>query len=196
MSGFDLELLSDDHARKGLRCGNESLERYLRETAKDHLTQGVSITRVMVERSARKPKPILGYFTLTSTLAKAANWPGTTKSLPSMPVPIVLLGSWRWRRIDRTSLTATQQGPRKIGRTEIEKYEDAIAKMLVSKNPVVRQYGQLEQAANQAELAGDPVRAAEIRTQLAQLRALGRIEALLQQMNDDIWRIKLELGVP
>jgi hypothetical protein len=96
----------------------------------------------------------------------------------------------------RASLTATQQGPRKVGRTEIEKYEDAIAKMLVSKNPVVRQYGQLEQAAHQAELAGDPVRAAEIRTQLAQLRALGRIEALLQQMNDDIWRIKLELGVP
>jgi hypothetical protein len=96
----------------------------------------------------------------------------------------------------RASLTATQQGPRKVGRTEIEKYEDAIAKMLVSKNPVVRQYGQLEQSAHQAEMAGDPVRAAEIRAQLAQLRALGRIEALLQQMNDDIWRIKLELGVP
>ena len=92
MSGFDLELLSDDHDRKGFRCGSESLERYLRETAKGHLAKGVSITRVMVERDAHKPKPVLGYFTLTSTLAKAANWPGTAKGLPSMPVPIVLLG--------------------------------------------------------------------------------------------------------
>ena len=60
MSGFDLELLSDDHDRKKFRCGSESLERYLRETAKSHLTKGVSITRVMVERNAQKPKPILG----------------------------------------------------------------------------------------------------------------------------------------
>lgn len=96
----------------------------------------------------------------------------------------------------RASLTATQQGPRRIGRTDIEKYEDAIDKMLASKNPTVRQYGQLEQAAHQAELAGDMARAIEIRNQLEQIRALGRIESLLQQMNDDIWRIKLELGVP
>ena len=96
----------------------------------------------------------------------------------------------------RASLIATQQGPRKVGRTDVEKFEDAIAKMLASKNPVVRQYGELEQAAHQAELAGDAARAAEIRARLTELRALGRIEALLQQLNDDIWRIKLELGVP
>ena len=115
MSGFDLELLSDDHDRKGFRCGSESLERYLRETAKGHLTKGVSITRVIVGRSARKPKPILGYFTLTSTLAKAANWPGTAKGLPSMPVPIVLLGrlavaeDWQGREIARLLLAAARE---------------------------------------------------------------------------------------
>lgn len=92
MSGFDLELLSDDHDKKGFRCGKDSLERYLRETAKGHLAKGVSITRVLVERHARKPKPVLGYFTLTSTVASAANWPGASKGLPSMPVPMVLLG--------------------------------------------------------------------------------------------------------
>lgn len=96
----------------------------------------------------------------------------------------------------RASLPATKQGPRRIGRTDVEKYEDAIAKMLVSKNPVVRQYGELEQAAHQADLAGDTTRAAEIRIRLTELRALGRIESLLQQMSDDIWRLKLELGVP
>ena len=102
MSGFDLELLSGDHDRKGFRCGSEPLERYLRETAKSHLAKGVSITRVMVERNARKPKPVLGYFTLTSTLAKAADWPGVVKGLPAMLLPIVLLGrlavaeAWLW----------------------------------------------------------------------------------------------------
>lgn len=115
MSGFDLELLSDDHDRKGFRCGSESLERYLRETAKGHLAKGVSITRVMVERSVRKPKPVLGYFTLTSTLAKAANWPGTAKGLPSMPVPIVLLGrlavaeNWQGQGIARLLLAAARE---------------------------------------------------------------------------------------
>lgn len=115
MSEFDLELLSDDHDRKGFRCGSESLERYLRETAKGHLTKGVSITRVMIERNARKPKPILGYFTLTSTLAKAVNWPGAAKGLPAMPVPIVLLGrlavaeDWQARGIARLLLAAARE---------------------------------------------------------------------------------------
>ncbi len=101
MSGFDLELLSDDHDKKGFRCGKDSLERYLRETAKGHLAKGVSITRVLVERHARKPKPVLGYFTLTSTVASAANWPGASKGLPSMPVPMVLLGRMAVAEEDR-----------------------------------------------------------------------------------------------
>jgi GNAT superfamily N-acetyltransferase len=115
MSEFDLELLSDDHDRKGFRCGKDSLERYLRETAKGHLTKGVSITRVLVERNARKPKPVLGYFTLTSTVASAANWPGVAKGLPSMPVPMVLLGriavaeDWQGRGIARLLLAAARQ---------------------------------------------------------------------------------------
>lgn len=115
MSEFDLELLSDDHDRKEFRCGKDSLERYLRETAKGHLTKGVSITRVLVERNARKPKPVLGYFTLTSTVASAANWPGVSKGLPSMPVPMVLLGrmavaeDWQGRGIARLLLAAARQ---------------------------------------------------------------------------------------
>jgi len=115
MSGFDLELLSDAHDRKGFRCGKESLERYLRETAKGHLTKGVSITRVLVERNVRTPKPVLGYFTLTSTVASAANWPRAAKGLPSMPVPMVLLGritvaeDWQGQGIARLLLAAARQ---------------------------------------------------------------------------------------
>lgn len=115
MSGFDLELLSDEHDRKGFRCGRESLDRYLRETARGHLAKGVSVTRVLVLRDAVKPKPVLGYFTLTSTVAQAANWPGVLKGLPTMPVPLVLLGrlavaeSWQGKGIARLLLAAARE---------------------------------------------------------------------------------------
>jgi GNAT superfamily N-acetyltransferase len=115
MSGFDLELLSGEHDRKGFCCGKESLDRYLRETARGHLAKGVSITRVLVERDAVKPKPILGYFTLASSVATAAHWPGAAKGLPAMPVPLVLLGrlavaeAWQGRGIARLLLAAARE---------------------------------------------------------------------------------------
>ena len=115
MSAFDLELLSEEHDRNGFHCGKESLDRYLRETAKGHLAKGVSITRVLVERSARKPKTVVGYFTLTSTLAKASDWPGAVKGLPSMPVPLVLLGRlavaepWQGRGVASLLLAAARE---------------------------------------------------------------------------------------
>ena len=92
MSEFDLDLLSDPHDRVGFHCGLESLDRYLRETARGHLTKGVSVTRVLVERGAHPPQPVLGYFTLTTVVAEASHWPGAAKGLPRMPVPVVLLG--------------------------------------------------------------------------------------------------------
>lgn len=92
MSGYDLELLSGEHDRKSFHCGSVALDRYLRETARGHLEKGVSITRVLVDRGAEPPKPVLGYFTLTTVLAEATAWPGASKGLPSMPVPVVLLG--------------------------------------------------------------------------------------------------------
>ncbi len=92
MSGYDLELLSGEHARKSFRCGSEALDRYLRETARGHLEKGVSITRVLVNRDAKPPKPVLGYYTLTTVLAEATAWPGASNGLPRMPVPVVLLG--------------------------------------------------------------------------------------------------------
>lgn len=115
MSAYDLELLSDGHDRNGFRCGKESLERYLRETAKGHLLKGVGITRVLVEQGALAPMPILGYFTLTTILAEAANWPGAAKGLPNMPVPMVLLGrlavalDWQGKGIARLLLAAARK---------------------------------------------------------------------------------------
>lgn len=115
MSAFDLELLSDVHDRKGFRCGKESLERYLRETAKGHFAKGVSVTRVLVQRGSSKPKPILGYFTLTGTLATASLWPDVAKGLPMAPVPMVLLGrlavaeNWQKKGIAGLLLAAARE---------------------------------------------------------------------------------------
>jgi hypothetical protein len=94
------------------------------------------------------------------------------------------------------SLPALQQGRTTVGRVAIEKYEDAISEMMKSKNPRLQQYAQLEQAAHQAELAGDAATAANIRAQQAQLQALGRIEQALHRIEGDIFRIKQELGIP
>jgi ribosomal protein S18 acetylase RimI-like enzyme len=115
MSAFDLELLSEEHDRAGFHCGRESLDRYLRETAKGHLAKGVSITRVLVKRDATTPKTILGYFTLTTVLAEAKNWPQAAKGLPRMPVPVILLGrlavheSHQGQGIARLLLAAARQ---------------------------------------------------------------------------------------
>lgn len=115
MSAYDLELLSDRHDRKSFRCGQESLERYLRETAKGHLLKGVSVTRVLVESGEDVPVPVLGYFTLTTILADAANWPGVAKGLPVTPVPLVLLGrmavalDWQRKGIARLLLAAARE---------------------------------------------------------------------------------------
>ena len=94
----------------------------------------------------------------------------------------------------RERLPALQRGRRTVGRTKIEKYEDAIDDMLKSKNPRVREFAQLEQAAYEAELEGDDETAAKIREKQAELQALGRIEALLRQLENDIWRLQQQLN--
>jgi hypothetical protein len=96
----------------------------------------------------------------------------------------------------RASLPALQQGAKRVGRTDVEKYEDVIARMAASSDPKVRQYGLLEQEAWKAELDGDSAKAALLRAQSAQLRALGRIESLLVSLDRDIGDIKRELGIP
>lgn len=92
MYAYDLELLSAAHDREKFDCGNDSLNRYLKETARGHLTKGISVTRVLVPCDTNTPKEILGYFTLTTLVAEARAWPGAPKGLPAMPVPFALLG--------------------------------------------------------------------------------------------------------
>lgn len=92
MSSYVLELLDGSHDREGFSSGLDSVDRYLRETARGHLEKGVSVTRVMVETDASPPKAVLGYFTLSCITVEAREWPGAPKGLPKQTVAAVLLG--------------------------------------------------------------------------------------------------------
>lgn len=59
-----IEELSGAHDRIGFDCGNDALNLYLRETARQHGLKGISKTFVLVHEDAISPKPIIGFFTL------------------------------------------------------------------------------------------------------------------------------------
>lgn len=58
-----VELLNTSHQREQFDCGNETLNQFLRQTARQHIQKGLSRTFVLID-SAR-PKEIIGFFTLT-----------------------------------------------------------------------------------------------------------------------------------
>jgi GNAT superfamily N-acetyltransferase len=92
MSRFALERLDASHDRKGFRSGLESIDRYLKETARGHTEKGIALTRVLIDADATAPKPILGFFTLTPCLVETEGWPAVPKGLPRNPVGAILLG--------------------------------------------------------------------------------------------------------
>ena len=102
MSRYALELLDASHDRKAFFSGLDSVDDYLRQTARGHTEKGVSLTRVLVMADATAPKPVLGYFTLAPCMVEAAGWPEVPKGLPRNPVGAVLLG--------RLAVDASMQG--------------------------------------------------------------------------------------
>ena len=62
---FRVEPLDANHDRTGFDCGEEPLNRYLQQIARQHIAKGISQTFVLVEEEARLPKPILGFFTIS-----------------------------------------------------------------------------------------------------------------------------------
>jgi GNAT superfamily N-acetyltransferase len=59
-----IETLTREHNREAFDCSNQDLNRYLRNTARQHIEKGISRTFVLVEES--NPTEILGFFTLAS----------------------------------------------------------------------------------------------------------------------------------
>lgn len=91
MSKYVLERLGKEHDRKSFTSGLESIDRYLKETARGHADKGLSVTRVLTAEDATPPKAIIGFFTLSQISVEARAWDGT-RGLPHSPVPAVLLG--------------------------------------------------------------------------------------------------------
>ncbi|MFH1629047.1 MAG: GNAT family N-acetyltransferase [Pseudomonadota bacterium] len=69
-----IELLSRSHNRQRFDCGNIELNRYLRNTARQHIEKGISRTFVLVDDE--NPSEILGFFTLASCEILVDKLPG------------------------------------------------------------------------------------------------------------------------
>jgi predicted N-acetyltransferase YhbS len=90
--------LSSDHDRAAFVCGNDSLDRYIREQAAQDMRRGVA--RVFVACFADQPARILGFFTLSAaSVVSSALPPEVAKRLPRRPIPAALLGRLA---VDRT----------------------------------------------------------------------------------------------
>jgi GNAT superfamily N-acetyltransferase len=59
-----IEALAKAHDRDGFDCGSDALNCFLKQTARQHASRGVSRTFVLVDEAASEPKPILGFFAL------------------------------------------------------------------------------------------------------------------------------------
>ena len=68
------------------------LNRYLRETARQHVAKGVARTFVLVDETASAPKPVLGFFTLSLCQVLADDVPAKwARKLPGR-IPAMRLG--------------------------------------------------------------------------------------------------------
>lgn len=117
MESYALEILADCHDRAGFTSGLESVDRYLRETARGHLAKGVSVTRVLVEADSPSPKTILGFFTLSSITVNAKDWPGSPKGLPKHPLRLPAGNAHKSPDVSPGSFTGRRRGnPRRVNR--------------------------------------------------------------------------------
>jgi ribosomal protein S18 acetylase RimI-like enzyme len=65
-----VELLEKRHDRDGFDCGNEALNQFLRQTARQHIQKGISRMFVLVE--TEQPNIIIGFFTLSLCVVQSA----------------------------------------------------------------------------------------------------------------------------
>ena len=87
-----IEPLGSSHDRAGFDCGVIALNRYLRETARQHVAKGIAKSFVLVEDTDSAPKPVLGFFTLSLCQVLASDVPPKwAKKLPRK-IPAMRLG--------------------------------------------------------------------------------------------------------
>lgn len=60
---FKIELLDKTHYRTQFDCGNTALNSFLQNTARQHITKGMSRTFVLIDD--KSPRDIIGFYTLS-----------------------------------------------------------------------------------------------------------------------------------
>jgi ribosomal protein S18 acetylase RimI-like enzyme len=95
---LDILPLRPDHDRAAFDCGNQNLDRYIRQQARQDVARGVA--RVFVAIAAENDSRILGYYTLGATSIAPKDLPqDVERRLPRLPVPAALIGRLA---VDRT----------------------------------------------------------------------------------------------
>lgn len=86
-----IEPLGSHHDRAVFACGNEVLDRYIREQAGQDVRRATA--RVFVAVMADQPDRVLGYFTLSAATVIPTDLPTVLeKKLPKYAVPAALIG--------------------------------------------------------------------------------------------------------
>jgi ribosomal protein S18 acetylase RimI-like enzyme len=89
---FRIEPLGEEHDRGTFRCGEESLDQYLRTQASQDIRRRISNCFVVVESPS--PKMVCAYYTLSAASILLGDLPSeVTKRLPRYPtVPAIRIG--------------------------------------------------------------------------------------------------------
>lgn len=85
-----ITLLTPHHDRSQFACGQPSLDRFLKESARQNQDKDVSRTFVLTRQGDAR---VYGYYTLAAgQIERASLPPKVSKKLPKYPVPVVVLG--------------------------------------------------------------------------------------------------------
>ncbi|MFN0088187.1 MAG: GNAT family N-acetyltransferase [Blastocatellia bacterium] len=96
MPSISIEPLAARHQREGFDCGEEALNRYLRQYASQHQKKNIGRIYVAVEAGESR---VVGYYTLANGSVSFESVP-QAKGLPrEYPIPVILLARLA---IDRT----------------------------------------------------------------------------------------------
>ena len=82
------------HDRQSFDCGNEELNKYIKEIARQDIINGITQVYVFVEQHDHAPKKIYGYFTLNAFLILTEDIISVEKKVTSKypTIPAILIG--------------------------------------------------------------------------------------------------------
>jgi predicted GNAT family N-acyltransferase len=91
LTNITVEPLGRQHERTAFRCGSETLDRYLKQQARQDADKRVAAPFVAVNRPDSR---VLGYYTLSASVLTLADLPDElVRKLPRYPqLPVTLLG--------------------------------------------------------------------------------------------------------